>query len=44
MKSYFLFVFFGFVFVFLGADVCKEEAPVGVFRYPSYVQDIMGYG
>lgn len=25
-----------------GADVCKEEAPVGVFRYPSYVQDIMG--
>lgn len=42
MKLYLLFVFFLF-FVFLGADVCKEEAPVGVFRYPSYVQDIMGY-
>jgi len=25
-----------------GADVCKEGAPLGVFRYPSYVQDIMG--
>ena len=27
----------------LGADVCKEGAPLGVFRYPSYVQDIMGF-
>ncbi|XP_020600447.1 urocanate hydratase-like isoform X2 [Orbicella faveolata] len=25
-----------------GADVCKEGAPLGIFRYPSYVQDIMG--
>ncbi|RMX52942.1 hypothetical protein pdam_00010933 [Pocillopora damicornis] len=25
-----------------GADVNKESAPPGVFRYPSYVQDIMG--
>lgn len=25
-----------------GADVNKESAPLGVFRYPSYVQDIMG--
>lgn len=23
--------------------MCKEGAPLGVFRYPSYVQDIMGY-
>lgn len=29
--------------VFSGADVRKEGAPLGVFRYPSYVQDIMGY-
>ena len=32
-----------FYFVYVGADVCKEGAPLGIFRYPSYVQDIMGY-
>ena len=31
------------LFYFSGADVCKEGAPLGIFRYPSYVQDIMGF-
>lgn len=37
--------FFPFLFFIIctGADVNKESAPPGVFRYPSYVQDIMGY-
>lgn len=37
--------FFPFLFflICIGADVNKESAPPGVFRYPSYVQDIMGY-
>lgn len=29
--------------IFLGADVGKDESATGtLFRYPSYVQDIMG--
>ena len=27
----------------LGANVVKPNAPKGIFKYPSYVQDIMGW-
>ena len=36
-------LFYFVLLIYLGADVLKEGAPLGVFRYPSYVQDIMGY-
>ena len=29
-------------FLFTGADVVKPGAATGIFKYPTYVQDIMG--
>ena len=31
------------IFLFTGADVVKPEAAAGIFKYPTYVQDIMGF-
>lgn len=33
----------GAIFVFTGADVVKPGAAAGIFKYPTYVQDIMGF-